>query len=88
MGGGEYDYLYGSLNELADRIQLHLEKAGLTPETRELRVRFIERLRLMSDAARSIEWVDSGDYGPDREVEDIKKALAIPEHRGCPTCGN
>jgi len=80
MSGGDYDYLYGRLNELADRIELRCAKEGLSPEVTALRLRYVMRLRLMSDAARAIEWVDSGDYGAGREIEPLRAALC--ETRG------
>lgn len=69
MSGGSYDYAYARIEALADQITEAAEDS-------ELRLRFADHLRLVAKAARSIEWVDSGDYALGGEIEDIEKVLA------------
>ena len=52
------------------------ESAPIFARVRELRIWFVEHLRLVSDAMHDIEWVDSGDDGPGDEVDALEKVLA------------
>ena len=64
MSGGSWDYVYGTFDEVADR--LHREK---DPMRRALG----RRISLISKALHDIEWNDSGD-GAD-EKTSIARAL-------------
>lgn len=66
MSGGSYDYLCYKIDDMADRLV-----ASKDP----LRRAFGKHLLLVSKAAKSVEWVDSGDYGPGDEREDIAAVL-------------
>lgn len=67
MSGGRYDYAYAHIEELARELELCPDK--FTPEgnvienppTDAHRVRFKRILELVAEAARAVEWVDSGD---------------------------
>lgn len=63
---------------LADEIELKIDDNDLDPTVRTLRLRYVELLRRVAKAARSIEWVDSSDYAPGDEVTDLKAALGDP----------
>lgn len=68
MSGGSFDYLYHDMQELAravDDIIEFCDREGaeeMADELQELR----ESLDKSSDTAKTVEWVASGDYGPDR----------------------
>ena len=72
MSGGSYDYAYCKIQDLAQDIR----------PTTPLRKAFKKRLKLVSDACREIEWVDSGDSSPG-DVEDhlIRAALGADADR-------
>ena len=72
MSGGKYEYACFRIAQLADDIECNKD-ATMTL----LREWFVEHLRLVSDAANDIEWVDSYDYGEGREVVAI---VACAEH--------
>ena len=63
MSGGSWDYVYGKMQEAADRLIDEKE----TP----LRISFGEHLARCADALHDIEWVDSGDIGPGGENDAI-----------------
>jgi hypothetical protein len=75
MSGGSYDYAYQHLDNLADAIE-EREKEHNSP-AHELRMLFVQRLRLIARAAKEIEWADSHDTSPGcaREVDAILLAL-------------
>lgn len=85
MSGGSYGYLYSRLNDLAEQIRNRVKNPAsgddwgkpdpLDPEAERLRLLFADLLDRAAKAAHDIEWVDSGDYGPNDEVESIRKAL-------------
>ena len=64
MSGGHYGYAYSNINSLANDIE---------PKT-VLRQLFKNHLLLVAEAARAIEWNDSGDGSPD-ETKLIRQAL-------------
>lgn len=66
MSGGEYDYAYRGLEDMAER---------LIWSGNPLRVAFGYHLILVAAAMHDIEWVDSGDYSKGDEVAAIKVAL-------------
>ena len=66
MSGGSYDYAYSKIEDLSMCI-----RENDNPH----RVAFKKLLRLCAEAARAIEWVDSGDYAPGDEDKPIDAAL-------------
>lgn len=73
MSGGEYDYIYQHIDELASRIRLQGECQAASPELRQA---FKDHLYLVQKACRAIEWNDSGD-GDEAEERLIKRCLGI-----------
>lgn len=66
MSGGCYNYAHHQIDELSRDI------IGSTP----LRRAFKALLAKIGKAVYAIEWVDSGDYAPGDEDEEIKACLA------------
>ena len=66
MSGGSYDYAYSTVNQFASDLRLS------TP----LRKAFKKHLRLVAEAMRAIEWVDSGDCSEPHGDKAIRKVLA------------
>lgn len=66
MSGGSMNYLYSLVDEAANDL---IDSGDIQ------RVAFGMHLKLVARALRSIEWVDSGDYGPGDEYDDIKEVL-------------
>lgn len=66
MSGGSWNYFYIQLEEVAERLAI---------DECPHRKMFAAHLEKCAEAMRSIEWVDSGDYGPGRELEDIAKCF-------------
>ena len=64
MSGGSLDYLY-------QKIQYAEFETESSPERRA----FSEHLKRVVEALHDIEWVDSGDYGPGRELAAIRECL-------------
>jgi hypothetical protein len=79
MSGGSYNYAYSHLDRLADDIEVRLEKHGeeLSAEAAAERRWFVELLRAAAKAAHNIEWVDSCDYPPDREIKTIRRVRQL-----------
>jgi hypothetical protein len=78
MSGGHYAYAYGHIERLADDI---LSEIRDFPERHSrgcitLRIAFAMHLLVVARAARSIEWVDSGDDSEDEDLAHISNALA------------
>lgn len=67
MSGGAYDYGYGKIENLAYEMRNDMN----TP----LRKAFLSHLALVAEAAKAIEWNESGDGDP-REDELIKKCIS------------
>lgn len=67
MSGGSWDYFFYKLQEVADRL--------ICESANPLRVAFGRHLSKCSKALRAIEWFDSGDNGPDDEIEPIQACL-------------
>lgn len=70
MSGGAYNYAYQRIADLALEIRA---RAGRDPK----RLTFARLLDAVAKAARDIEWVDSGDTGPDGADESIAEAIAF-----------
>lgn len=68
MSGGSYNYFCFKIEEFADEI---FKQADRNP----LRIAFSAHLRKIAKAARDIEWVDSGDFGPGDENAGIEAVL-------------
>ena len=66
MSGGSWNYFCYELEEVAERLSI-----DKCPH----RKMFANHLEKCANALRSIEWVDSGDYGPGDELEDIAKCF-------------
>lgn len=66
MSGGSYNYMYS-------RIDYFVEELRIKDDPR--RAAFKRVLKLVSDAAKAVEWVDSGDYGPGDDHEAIDRLL-------------
>ena len=67
MSGGSWDYFCYNLDQVADRL--------ICEKGNALRIAFGRHLKLCAEAMKSIEWVDSGDYGNGDDEDDIRKAL-------------
>lgn len=66
MSGGSYDYLYSRVESMAENIP---------HRNNPRRVAFKKLLSLVADAMHAIEWVDSCDYAPGDEDEQIERCL-------------
>lgn len=66
MSGGSWEYFFGRLDDVADRL-----KAESCPLRRALG----SRLKLAATALHAIEWVDSCDRSKGSELDDIRAAL-------------
>lgn len=73
MSGGSYDYFYYKLEQFAEQVEGNGQN--------ERRKKFAELMKLCSIAARSIELVDSNDYGPGDENEDIDNVFKFLEKK-------
>jgi alcohol dehydrogenase class IV len=74
MSGGSYNYEYHRIENLAYEIGRNAN----TPE----RKAFTTLLKHVAEAAKAIEWNDSGD-GDDRELDMIRKALGDDWKKRC-----
>jgi hypothetical protein len=76
MSGGSYDYAFGRLNDFLYALEANMkDRDGREPLTEaqvQARTKFVEHLKLVSEAMRDIEWVDSGDYAPGDELGAIE----------------
>lgn len=68
MSGGSWGYFYSGLNDVGQRLR--------GKDQSPLRRAFGTHLVLCATALHHIEWVDSGDYGEDADVEAIKACLS------------
>lgn len=66
MSGGSYNYAYRHVEDMA--LTLSRKKSPIHNA-------FGKHLLLVAKAMHDIEWVDSGDYGEDRDVEAIRNVL-------------
>lgn len=75
MSGGEYNYAYLKIADFARELRVLSKRDGnesaATPKKRE---KFRKLLECVAEAARAIEWNDSGD-GCSEEEELIDKCL-------------
>lgn len=67
MSGGSYDYAYSRVQDFVDQL--------VTRERTAARKAFRVHLVAVAEAMRAIEWEDSGDTGPERTEEAIRRAL-------------
>jgi hypothetical protein len=74
MSGGSYDYFYSRIENYAYEVARNAN----TPE----RKAFVRLMKHAAEAAKSIEWNDSGD-GDSRESELIRKALGEEWRKRC-----
>lgn len=80
MSGGSYDYAYCKIHDLASSIKLEGGCGEGYCAPPELRRRFKKHLDDVAEAARAIEWNDSGD-GDDEEAAKILRCLS-PQDSG------
>ena len=76
MSGGSYRYAYLQFEDLAaaleERRTLDDDRTEVIGEAEEMRDIFAGLLRHVAKAMHAIEWVDSYDYGPGDEVNEIR----------------
>ncbi len=81
MSGGHYDYAYYKILELAERLELTYDRYNTDGTNKPLppiswrRRKFKALLTLVAEAARTIEWVDSGDSGEDDAEKEMDKVF-------------
>lgn len=73
MSGGSMNYAYSGLQN--DAVFKHDISDGLTPRQAKYRLTFRKVLDDVIKALHDIEWVDSGDYSPDGELDAIHRVL-------------
>jgi hypothetical protein len=66
MSGGSWDYLFGRMDDAADRLVVSSDPR---------RKAFGLLMRRCAKAMHDIEWVDSGDCGPGDDADAIDAAL-------------
>lgn len=71
MSGGSHDYFHERVDQFIDSLTEYETTNGLPP----LRAAFVERLRLLSVAAKAVERVDSSDWAAGLEIEPIRAFL-------------
>lgn len=69
MSGGAYDYAYYHVDRLGQEIEA----------TTALRKLFKQHLKKVAQAAREIEWADSGDTEPEKAERSIKSCMKHAE---------
>jgi len=74
MSGGAYDYAYYRLEELAEEIKQR-------DNYKALRCLVSDYLKRLADICRTIEWIDSGDYGEEK-WKDIQEELKAFSQKG------
>ena len=83
MSGGHYDYKCFRVMELCDEMERQTMDylnpkpdqydPGYSKEHMNLRLEFLQHMRKVAELAHTIEYTDSGDYGADREFEELKR---------------
>lgn len=68
MSGGSHNYAYVKLQEIAESFQPYRKQDHF-----QERGKFADILEICAKIAHDIEWIDSGDYGPEKWQELIKK---------------
>lgn len=63
MSGGAYNYAFLRIEELANEIE----------DNNIHRAKFKKILLLVAEAARAVEWNDSGDWGIEKEEKALKE---------------
>lgn len=71
MSGGSYDYVYARFGDFAESLRRQKEDPR--------RAAFAKLVILVADAARDIEWVDSGDCSPGDEHASIDACFKFLE---------
>jgi hypothetical protein len=66
MSGGSWNYMYRTLEEVADRLM---------SDKKPLRRAFGEHVAKVANALHDVEWVDSGDSAENDELPSIKAVL-------------
>ena len=72
MSGGSWDYQYCQLQELAQKLSTQADY-----RRRAMAIKVAQLATAMHD----IEWVDSGDYSEDGDIEAIDIFLGADRHR-------
>lgn len=82
MSGGSYHYAFEKVNDFADALdderQIEDDRPwpdDIDAENRALRKAFAAHLRLVAEAMKAIEWVDSSDCSPPHEMVAIRAVL-------------
>lgn len=70
MSGGSWGYVYRHFEEAGNRLLLSADP---------LRVALGKKALQMADAMHAIEWVDSGDFGENDDVNKVREALCMGE---------
>lgn len=78
MSGGSYLYTYRHIEEFADALESNVRLDGndLSEPNCLKRLEFAAHLRLVAEAMKAIEWVDSFDCSPPYDTEAIDKVLS------------
>ena len=73
MSGGSYDYVYRHFINFAYRVE---DRAKGSPND-ALRLAFAKHVIMVAEAAKALEWTDSGDCSYPSEEEPIRKCLGL-----------
>ncbi len=74
MSGGSHNYGYRQVKEFIESVEVG-DTIGDNPKLTPLRIEFLKHLRLVAEAMKAIEWVDSGDCSPPHDEDAIRRAL-------------
>lgn len=87
MSGGSFEYAFHKVENFIDDLNIRIQQLkaeGDSDINIESRERFVAHLRLVAEAMKAIEWVDSGDCSPPHNEEAIDKVIPTDYDR-CPT---
>lgn len=89
MSGGDLDFLYERISDLADLLRRRLGNAERTWEQGErgLVRLFARSLDETAEVARQLEWYWSGDTGPEEALAAVRKLVGHVERDACAKCG-
>jgi hypothetical protein len=78
MSGGSYDYAYNRVLDFSHDLDRNTDDSpDLPAEVADIRRQFAAHVRLVAEAMRAVEWVDSSDWSAGDEVEPIRRVLAV-----------
>lgn len=75
MSGGHYDYAYLRVMDFSDRLLDEVQREDISQKAKEARLKFVDHLKKVTEAMRTIEYVDSDDSSPDDEIQPILDCL-------------